>query len=396
MKLIEVTDKLTRREFLEVPKILYKEDPNWTCPLDMEIENIFDRTKNSCFINGDAIRWILKDDKGALAGRIAAFYDKNKAYQNLQPTGGMGFFECIHDQEAANTLFNAAREWLKTHDMEAMDGPINFGENFVYWGLLIEGFMQQGYGMQYNFPYYRDLFENYGFQIYFEQYSFLDDFNKPYPEHMRQFGERFWRKPDFTFKHLEMRHAEKYLRDLAMMYNAVWSDFHENYTPLKYEDLNQIFQDAKSLLNEKFIWFGYHQGNPIGFLIVFPDLHQIYRKLRNGRLNLPNIIKLLYYKRRAITRGRLLLSGVIPKFQRTGVVGGIYLKLTDSMKAEGLKELELSWVGEYNITVNRMYNQFGATKQKTHATYRYLFDRKSEFVKFENLSDKIIRDKKNE
>ena len=137
------------------------------------------------FKHGDAIRWVLKDEKNDLIGRIAVFYDKNKAYHNLQPTGGIGFFECINDQEAADFLFDAAKGWLSSKGMEAMDGPVNFGENFVNWGLLVEGFMQPTYGMPYNFPYYKDLFEQYGFKKYFDQYSFLDDFSKPYPERMR-------------------------------------------------------------------------------------------------------------------------------------------------------------------------------------------------------------------
>ena len=35
--------------------------------------------KNSSFQHGDARRWVLKDDRGKLIGRIAAFYDRNKA-----------------------------------------------------------------------------------------------------------------------------------------------------------------------------------------------------------------------------------------------------------------------------------------------------------------------------
>jgi hypothetical protein len=280
--------------------------------------------------------------------------------------------------------------------MQAMDGPINFGENFVNWGLLVDGFKPQGYGMPYNFPYYRELFENYGFKNYFEQYSFHDVFSRPYPEAMRKFGERFWKKPEYSFRHMKMQHAEKYLRELVFMYDRIWSDFMENYTPLRFEELYQIFREARSILNEKYIWFAYHNEAPIGFLIVFPDMNQVLRNLRNGRLTPWNILKLLYYKRRAITRGRLLLSGVIPEFQRTGIVGGLYLKLTDAMKEDGLEELELSWVGDYNITVNRMYGQFGATKEKTHITFRYLFDRHAEFSRFDNLSQKLSRDRKNE
>lgn len=394
MTLIEVNNKKTVKAFLEVPKVLYRNDPNWSCPLDMEIENTFNRSKNSSFNHGDACRWVLKNGSGNYVGRIAAFYNKKKAVQNKQPTGGIGFFECINNQEAANMLFEKAKEWLAANGMEAMDGPVNFGENFVNWGLLVEGFTHQGYGMPYNFPYYRTLFENYGFKTYFEQYSFHDEFSRPYPEQMRKFGERFWKKPEYSFRHLEMNKVEQYLQELVFMYNKIWSDFLQNYTPLEYEDLYNIFLDAKAIIDPELIWFGYHNDQPIGFLIAFPDVNQILKKLGNGKLNLINILKLLYYRKRGVTRARLLLSGVIPEFQRTGAVGGIYLKLTDTMRAKGMKELELSWVGDYNATVNHLYGQFGAIKAKTHVTFRYLFDRNAPFERFNNLSRKFEREQK--
>ena len=396
MDCIEVNDKKTRKEFIRVPKIMYKKDPNWICPLDMEIENIFNPRKNTCFKHGDAIRWVLKDDLGSLIGRIAAFYDKNKAFQNQQPTGAIGFFECIDDQQAANLLFQTAREWLEANGMQAMDGPINFGENFVNWGLLVEGFTQQGYGMPYNFPYYKELFENYGFRNYYEQYSFHDVFSNPYPERMKQFAEHFFEKPEYSFRHIEINNVELYLNQLTEMYNKVWSDYHENYMPLKFEDFKIIFQDSKALLNEKTIWFAYHNELPIGFVIAFPDINQILKKLKNGKLHLINILKLMYYRKRAVTRARLLVSGVIPEYQRTGAVGPLYLKLTDSMRSLGMNELELSWVGDYNLTVNRMYTQFGAIKAKTHVTYRCLFNRDAEFVRFTNQSNKFRKHRKEE
>ncbi len=183
---------------------------------------------------------------------------------------------------------------------------------------------------------------------------------------------------------------------MTEMYNKIWSDFLENYTPLQFDDLYNIFMEAKSILNERYLWFAYYNGQPVGFLIVFPDMYQVFRKLKNGRLNLMNILKLLYFKKRTVTRGRLLVSGMIPEFQRTGAVGGIYLKLTDAMREDGLTELELSWVGDYNLTVNKMYSQFGATKAKTHITYRCLFDPNAEFRRFENLSQKYAKLRKNE
>jgi hypothetical protein len=62
----------------------------------------------------------------------------------------MGFFECIDKQEAAFLLFDTCKAWLEKAGMEAMDGPINFGENESYWGLLVEGFDNPSYGMNYH------------------------------------------------------------------------------------------------------------------------------------------------------------------------------------------------------------------------------------------------------
>src|SRR5512141_2347430 len=78
MKIIEVTDRKTIREFLRVPRIIYKNDPVWVCPLDKETESIFNPEENSFFTHGEAKRWILKDDEGNLMGRVAAFINKNK------------------------------------------------------------------------------------------------------------------------------------------------------------------------------------------------------------------------------------------------------------------------------------------------------------------------------
>src|SRR5665811_1059629 len=111
MQLIEVTDKKTRKQFHKVPHLIYKGDPNWACPLEGMIEDIFNPAKNKAFKNGKAIRWILMDDNKNLLGRIAAFINRNTANVFDQPTGGCGFFECTDNQDAANLLFNAAVEW---------------------------------------------------------------------------------------------------------------------------------------------------------------------------------------------------------------------------------------------------------------------------------------------
>jgi hypothetical protein len=155
VNIVEVSNSKQRKEFLDVARIIYKNDSNYACPLDGEIEGIFDPKENSFFNHGEATRWVLKDEKGKLIGRIGAFINKNKAFTFDQPTGGCGFFECINDKKAAFLLFDTAKAWLQDRGMEAMDGPVNFAENDNHWGLLVDGFMPQGYGMPYHHQYYQ-------------------------------------------------------------------------------------------------------------------------------------------------------------------------------------------------------------------------------------------------
>jgi len=372
---IEVKDKQTTRDFLEVPKLLYKEDPNWTCPLDLEIENTFNPRKNTCFQHGDARRWLIKDDQGKLLGRIAAFYDKNKAFHNPQPTGGIGFFECIDDRSIANQLFDVAKDWLTSQGMQAMDGPINFGENFVNWGLLVEGFMPQGYGMPYNFPYYRKLFESWGFKPYFTQITKHLDLTVPLPDRIMKIAEWVIKRGGFTFRHFTYAESDKYIQDVKAVYDQAWVN-HEHFIPLDMEVVKHGLESAKPILEEDFIWFVYHDNQPVAFYIMFPDVNMILRHFK-GKLHLWNKIRFLYYKKtKEITRIRQTMMGVIPKFQGSGIESTIFWHLREPVmvKRPHITEMELSWVGDFNPKMLAIQDAVNSKPGKIHITYRKLFN----------------------
>ena len=185
-------------------------------------------------------RWILTDDGGKTIGRVAAFIDEIRSKANRQPTGGFGFYEVIESREAAFMLFDTARQWLTERGMKAMDGPINFGENDNYWGLLVEGFTQPGFGMPYNKKYYRQYFEDYGFRAYFEQYSYHKDVAavEVFPERFMKIAEWISKRPGYTFRHFEYKRKDKIIADMVEIYNATWSVFKEDFTPLDPAMLN--------------------------------------------------------------------------------------------------------------------------------------------------------------
>ena len=110
MTIQEVTTSLQAKEFLILPVKLYKHESNWIRPLDKDIESVFDKEKNKTFRHGECTRWILINEKNETIGRVAAFVNKKTVSKgNDQPTGGMGFFECINDKKAAFMLFDQCK-----------------------------------------------------------------------------------------------------------------------------------------------------------------------------------------------------------------------------------------------------------------------------------------------
>lgn len=379
MQIVEVKDKKTIKKFHKVARKIYKGDSAWVPPLEILVDNTFNPEKNAFYKNGDGTRWFLEDDNGKLIGRIAAFIDGHKAHTFKQPTGGIGYFECIDNKEAAFMLFDTAKEWLAERGMEAMDGPVNFGENLINWGLLVEGYMQQGFGMPYNKPYYLKFFEDYGFKIYFKQYSYHLDRNKPMPERFWKIAEWVAQKPNFRFEHVRFSESEKYIKDFAKIHEKAWAN-HDNYQPLDLDDVTKMIKAAKLIADEEFIWFAYHNDEPVAFFGTIPDWNQILIKL-DGKLSIRNLLKFLYYKKRkTMTRIRILIMGVVPKFQGAGLESAIFWHMDKVMKRKPwYREVELSWAGDFNPKMMAMYKSVGGVHAKTHYTMRYLFDRSKPF-----------------
>ena len=343
----------------------------------------FHRQGNPFFRHGDTTRWIALDEKDRTVGRIAAFYDQARDAGDQVKTGGCGFFESIDDQMAAHLLFDAARDWLREKGYGAMIGPVNFGTNDTNWGCLVHGFVPQGVGMTYNLPYYRNLFESYGFRLYYRQFSFHMDLDKPFPERFWKIAEWIRQREGYTFKHFDPAQTERFVEDTVTIYNQAWKPLKEDFTPMEPASLFDELKKIRPIMDPELIWFAYYKHEPIAFFLFLPDANQIFRHL-NGKLHLINKMRFLYYKKlNCMTRIRGMVAGVVPKFQNSGVESGIFWQLKQVMERKPhYKQFELSWVGDFNPKMISLYMATGAYHAKTHHTYKYLFDRDRPFKRY--------------
>ncbi len=381
--LIEVTDKKTEISFLNVARVIYKNDKNWVCPLDNDIKNVFNPLKNNYYKHGEAIRWVLKNKSGSLIGRIAAFIDYNSTRTTDEPIGGCGFFECINNQEAANFLFDTAKSWLTEKGMKGMDGPINFGETDKYWGLLVGGFTQPAVEVAYNPPYYQLLFENYGFKVYFNQEGFHYDLKKEIPERFWKIAAWVAKKPEYKFVHFSYKEIEKQVKDFTEVFNGAWQDFKKDFEPLQSVYVMNFLIKAKVVIEEKFIWIAYQNEKPVAIYLMVPDVNIIFKDF-NGKLNLWNKLKLVYrVKTKQLTRAKGILMGIIPKYQGLGIESAFIYQLHGVFKEmPHYTELEFSWVGDFNPIMRKLWTAIGAEPAKHYITYRYLFNRDAEFKRY--------------
>ena len=377
MKVEKVVTNKHKKEFLAFPARLFSGDSNYIRPLDKDIDGVFDPKRNKFFRFGECERFLFLDDQKEVVGKIAVFI--NKKYKQKQPTGGFGFFDCIDEEETANFIFDFAKNWLQQKGMEAMDGPINFGERDKFWGLLTEGFSEPLYAMNYNAPYYKKLFENYGFQVYFNQLCFGRKIHNPVADQFLEMHERISKNKAISAKRMKVKNLEKFAIDFTEIYNKAWANHGEGKQLTNAQTL-KLFLTLKPVINEHISWFIYENEKPIAMWMNIPDLNQWFKYL-NGKFGIWQKLKFLLMKK--LTKNKKMVGlvfGIVPEWQKKGIDGFMIWEGTNHFrKATDFEDYEMQWIGDFNPKMMKIAESLETEVTRKLATYRLLFDREKEF-----------------
>ena len=376
MKIVEVNTPELDHSFIIMNVLANKDNPNYIRPLDKEVLATFDPLKNKLFKEGAAKRWIVLDENDKILGRIAAFhYSKYKNKGTDFATGCVGYFDAVDDQFVANLLFDTAKAWLISEGMEAMDGPVNFGDRDKWWGLMIKGYDSEPmYGMSYNPPYYESLFTNYGFKNFYNQYYYRQLISGDLPERFKERYEKFKTKQEYRIQHLDKKKLAKFANDFVHIYNTAWAQ-HGEAKAITKDQILQLFKTLNPVMDERMIRFAYYKEDPIAMFINIPDVNQYFKHF-NGQLGWKQKIHLLWMKcRKKNKRLTGLAFGVVPKFQSLGIDS--YLIYSTSLLLHELKlyeEYEMGWAADWNPKMVNIYKSLGAHPSREMVTWRYIFD----------------------
>lgn len=373
MNIIEVNSKSTWKQFHKVVRLVYKDDRSWIPHIETDIEAVFDPSKNVRYNNGESKVWVAVNGKGTPVGRIAAFIDHETNKSASIKIGGIGFFDCIRDAELAKALFDTAQTYLEQFDIQAIDGPICFGERDKFYGLQTYGFDHKLFQENYNPTYYEAFFRDFGFAPFQQMLTFRFISREIPVEKFRKIGERVMARNPIELSYADPSNYMKTAEDICTIYNEAFADY-EHYKPVGPEVIYKMIIDAKLIIDPKLVSIGYVNGEPAAVVAALPNIAPFTKPL-NGKMS-PLRLPLFLWKRWRTKRPDVkgILSGVRPKYQNKGVYACVLTNIMTPYHIDKYNSGYMPSIAGNNDVMINTFTKFGAIVVREHIVHRKLLD----------------------
>jgi GNAT superfamily N-acetyltransferase len=369
LSVVPVRSGRERRQFLDLPWQIYRDDPHWMPPLRMTVKELTGFSRHP-FHEHNQVQTFLAHRDGQVIGRIAAIVNQAHIDRYQDRRGFFGFFECIDDQPVANALFDAARAWLADREIHDIRGPTNPSLNYEC-GLLVEGFDSPPFFMMTHNPqYYGRLIEGYGFRKVQDMYAFWGHMEmlKQLDQKLGFIIEESTRRLNLTTRCVDKKRFAQEVHTFLNLYNqslgGTWG-----FTPMSDGEVNHVAKSLKMLIVPQLTSVAEVDGRMVGASFGLLDYNPRIKEI-NGKLFPFGFIKLLRNKR-GIKRIRLISTNVLPEYQKWGVGLVLMNNLVRPVSDWGMEEAEFSWVLESNTLSAGSLRRGGAKLTKTYRLYDY-------------------------
>jgi len=356
-----------KRNFINFPLRLYKNSPYFVPPLYIDEKKIFkknyyyNKSSKSIFINA------YKDGKqvGRLQGMINFLSNEKWKQKRVRFTR----FDTINDFECVKTMFDYVVNWAKKEGMTEICGPLGYSD-FEREGLLIEGFDQfSTFEEQYNYDYYPQLIEQYGFkkEIDWEE-------RKLFPP--KEIDPRFYNivesiKQKHHFKVLKFKTINQIVKEYGDQFfklaEETYSKLYQT-VPFLEEQKKDIVKSFKLVLKADYVCLVVDEHNKLVSLgLCFPSIGKALQK-SGGKLTIPTILKLFNVLKETDVL-ELGLIGVDFKYRNTGVAFIVVLEMMKIIISKKIKYCETNLNLETNKDILNCWKRFPNILHKKRRAY---------------------------
>lgn len=370
---VEIKKVLTRRDlkkFVNFPERLYKDNPYYVPPLVFDQMDTLDQKKGAAQEFCDSELWMAYRD-GEPVGRVAAIVNRAANEQWNHKEVRFGWYDFIEDEEVAKALMDKVYEFGRKHGMESVVGPLGFTD-FDPEGMLIEGFDQLStMPLIYNFPYYIDYLERMGFEKDVDWIEYVVQVPKVMPERWPRLEKIITERANVHLRPLTRKilREEDYGHKVFRLINDCYKDLY-NFTVLPDHMADKYLGFYLSILDLRFLSMVENEkGDLVAFGVSMPSIVKALQKCR-GRL-FPfgwwPLLKSMFIK--FDDRAELLLVGVHPDYQNSGVNSLVFMDMFRKYSEMGIREAETNAILETNLKNQGQFRDFDHVQNKRRRSY---------------------------
>jgi len=369
IKIEKVEGTRALKQFIDFPHDLFAGDPNYVPELFMAQEALLNPKKSPFFLHSTAEYFVARSPEGKIQGRIAAILNNNYNDFTGEKAGFFGFFDVIKDYNVAKALLDTAADWLREKGLTRVLGPANFSTNETC-GILIENFDEPPFILTtYNYPYYADFLERYGFVKNTDLLSY-DLKEGSISQKIQDFAvhlENRLARNGITIRTINMKQFDQEVERFLPVYNASWNK-NLGFVPMTEAEIRQMGKDLKMGLDPDFVFFAEKEGKTIGMALSVPNLNEVFIKIPRGRLFPTGLFKFLFGKK-SVKSVRVVALGVLPEYRKTGLDACFYVRTYQTAMRKNIPRGEASWILEDNDMMNRALLQIGGKVFRKHRIY---------------------------
>ncbi len=350
LEIRNVTDnKKGMKDFINLVYDLYADEPTWTPPLKILMKEFFDKKKGPFFAHG-IVEFFVAYKNGKPVGRVTAQVDHEYNELHKVNQGSFGFFESPNDLEITRALMDTAESWLQAQNCITCVGPMNFCGNDDNMGFLLDGHERiNAFMLNWTKKYYPELFYKLGYEKEQTLVSYVLEDIKKVPAIITVHNNKLLKKygDDLQIRNIDVNNIKEDAKMIFDIYNEAWSD-NWGFVPMTDREADNMAKSLKPIMHPRLIILVFKSGELAGCLCGVPDINQILISNRKGKLT-PKIIWDLLFRRKKLSKVRLVIMGVKKKFRRLGLDFIMYNKIfSDSLKYTNFNSVEMGWVLESN------------------------------------------------
>ena len=359
--------------FVRAAGEVFRGDPAWIPPLDLEIRERLHPAKNPFFKRAEVT--LFTAWRGArLVGRCSAQIDREHLRLWKDDTGFFGFFDTVDDPEVGRALIAAATRWLAARGMKRMIGPMSLYVNEEI-GVLVDGFehppvLMMGHSRRWQ----AGIAEAAGLSREKDLLCWRYTTDTRFPDRVVKAWEQVKTLPEVRLRSVDPAKMQRELEAIMDIYNDAWRGKWA-MVPALPDEVEKVARDLKLILDPDLAFIAEVNGRPAGMCIMLPNVNEALRDL-DGKLLPLGLLKLLWrVKVKRPKSCRLMMLGIKSDLRHNvkrygGLSAAMYMEVAKRGMAKGYTWSELSWTREDDAPINLGIRSMGARVYKKYRVFQ--------------------------